>query len=1476
MPQPPRLVPPNNAGGRAGLRGAAPASVPVPPSTPRKNAEGFDELLRSLKNDYQLEELKIGAGLKSPARSKTVADGVIQRLRYFYYQDESTLDEVLSTFAISAKLLDIEKRLGVLAEILRRKDPRGVPVSRSGTPVSARNVPQTRLKTPQPSVEDTPRSRGLFDNYRKDAAYSRRADDMDPGSPTDEDEDDFVTPPLPRESSRSLSPSVTSMSAKRRVEASAHLSLKSTTRKRPSDCSTETARSQKLTKTSEGAQPFHKSQVPAAIKPAPSLFKRPSLDMARSFYAPVPSQSTVNTSFNTVSSSQQTQPDTANTSFTSDAGGTEIHHPFMKRTSSTTIGSLDDQDFLTVNAKLHREAAKLESRVEPSSVSSQGRDSSSNWGSSLPEEDLLDASARVESLHTVSSVRPRRLSQQQPAPQIGGSQPVLSPVKNGAFNNSKAAAMSLHQSFPPPQGASAMSPNKSALSPIKLTNGVTTTRHQSRSIREQTPVESPSKIGHRIRDIVEQGLFVSEPSVDLRAMPYFALFICQRIALEHKISVAELVRNMDVAQACADPEVFWQSLRTHDKVTHIKFKDPDRLWSAAKRSFDGFTFKGQINLRSKRSGPIFELDLHPILPDKSCRFQRKFGADRFLYLNVPELDVKGWGGGTQEDLKSIRERWSRWLDSEHTFLYRKWRVFHIEPLKKPKKKGRSAVVTHKFRVVLFATEGCGIARRCPIGEMLNWFLPFDQNSEQSFCKAYARFDLGLSRTTPTLVFKPSQVHFVNDILASNDREATEFDDPTLKWKKIPSRQVMNDGCSVMSVGAALEIWKLYKKVSGVTGPLPSAFQGRIGGAKGLWMISDESFTKDPEHLAIWIRISASQRKFKPHLEDLSDTTFDRLRLTFEVSNYSTGPAHADLHISFIPILADRDVPRDVIADYMKERLDAAKSELLERVREPVKFYEYVHKNGSRTREGSEMAWQAALPLALEDKIKLFLESGFSPLRLQVLAKNCLRFIKKLHLLQESKLKTPVGKATHLFGVADPLGVLKPGEIHVQFSSSFVDELTDEKYLNLNGHNLLVARQPAVRNSDIQKVRAVICPELSHLVDVVVFPSKGQFPLAGKLQGGDYDGDIFWLCWEDRLVAPFQNAPAPVESPDPEQYGINVNRDQLVDLGVNVHDEPSVDNFLQKSFVFRSAPSLLGIVTKYLEKQSYLENKMSSFRLDRLADMHDLLVDAAKQGYTFTLEDWYFYLRSELRCKVQLKQPIYQDAMDACAAVKDSGADVDKTREKKYEHKAENIIDYLYFEVVRAHNVATMKELQTVLSSATEADKDLLYPREQLDALEDKSIKDELLRIQYEISQLYREWNANTHTDDKGKGIEVFAKVVEDLYARFQAIKPVKTDHPMIKLWLHPWLRPDVCLWDRLRASTLYTKFHDRKTAQTFVFQMAGDELAKIKAESFPRTRYIVANIRANMKPKPIRAFELDDDDDTDDDDEASVLGQRTA
>jgi hypothetical protein len=780
----------------------------------------------------------------------------------------------------------------------------------------------------------------------------------------------------------------------------------------------------------------------------------------------------------------------------------------------------------------------------------------------------------------------------------------------------------------------------------------------------------------------------------------------------------------------------------------------------------------------------------------------------------------------------------------------------IAPVKNSKIKTRHDA-THDKKVVLFATSGYDI-EAIPVGVMLNWFLPFARNDYQSFCKIFARFDLALSRTVPTLVFKPSQIKRVPDIISNGEQENADFNDPGLHWQMVPDGQVMNDGCALISVAAAQEIWKRYREAMGIRGAqaLPSAFQGRIGGAKGMWMVSGETFSRDPKNLQVWIQINNSQLKFNPHEEDLLDNAFDPLRLTFEVTNYSTAPCPSELHISFIPILVDRGVPRDAIAKMMTTRLDADRAELLDALVDSTRLYDWLHRNG--TKSSGDVAWQGALPVALEEKIKFMLEAGFLPTKTAYLANAVERFVQSKQVTKESKLRTPLGKSTYLFGIADPFGILKPGEVHVQFSSRFTDDLTEESYLHLKNMDILVARQPACRRSDIQKVHCVVHPDLEHLIDVIVFPSRGQYPLAGKLQGGDYDGDLFWLCWEPHLVDPFHNAPAPVQSLSPSTYGIKTDKRRLSEV-MNSRDLGSVDGLLQEAFVFKSNPSLLGIVTVFLEKQAYTENKVYSERLDQLCDLHDLLVDASKQGYTFSLADFSLSQRGTAKPL----DPAYKAAMEDC--FKSSDVDpVEKSRKQNYHYRSDNVLDYLYFDIFRAHNTETVRRLKNAHLNVDEKDNTLIFPCKTLEEMHNDVIDHELRKLRGQLAVLYRHWNAGFHKFSTTESKNAHA---EECYDTYQAINPTEPSPIEVKPWLDPICGSHDFSWKIIKASVLYDLYPFQKKAD-FVFKMAGSELAEIKAKSFPRTRLVIAPIHANMKPKRIKApAELDEEDEEESDDE---------
>jgi RNA dependent RNA polymerase len=470
----------------------------------------------------------------------------------------------------------------------------------------------------------------------------------------------------------------------------------------------------------------------------------------------------------------------------------------------------------------------------------------------------------------------------------------------------------------------------------------------------------------------------------------------------------------------------------------------------------------------------------PIRLEKGCRFQRKFGADRFLYLAIPEP-------------KKITgpQLFLRWLMAEHYFLGRWWRAVLIKDIKgKDKQKKKE----FPYQVIFFAVRGKGI-EPIPVEQLIHWYIPLDdkENRDMPYLKAFSRLELGFSQCDATISFNRTlgEQHNVGNIPADRQLEDTRYNDRNLTFVT-DFADCMNDGCSIVSLAAIKDIWNAM----GGEGMIPSVIQARGDGTKGVWMRNVATDCTTPSEQQRWINVSKSQRKFAPHDEH------DEIRSCLEIVTTSTKAKSSYLHSSFILIMVDRGVPLPVISHWLDYSLARERKLVLAAIAKPEDLIKWLARVPVTTEESSFGR------MSLATKVKWLIESGFDPRTDEYVARQVREVIRRCLIGTVTKFRIPLPRSAFLIGVADPTGALKPGEVFISFSNGFA--VDQHMYPFLHDRDVLVARYPAVRPSDMQKVRCVFLQELSHLTDVIVFPSTGCIPLASKLAGGDYDGDKFWV------------------------------------------------------------------------------------------------------------------------------------------------------------------------------------------------------------------------------------------------------------------------------------------------------------------------------------------------------------------------------
>ncbi|ENH69849.1 Putative RNA-dependent RNA polymerase 2 [Fusarium oxysporum f. sp. cubense race 1] len=793
------------------------------------------------------------------------------------------------------------------------------------------------------------------------------------------------------------------------------------------------------------------------------------------------------------------------------------------------------------------------------------------------------------------------------------------------------------------------------------------------------------------------------------------------------------------------------------------------VWDAAFGSFASqdkvVVLAAEFVCNAEDTGQLYRLKLQPPRLELGHRLARRFGADRFLEVIMPSPTSRDAPDVIKQDPQGANKV-IKWLtESFHYFVGRSWAAFYTreanKSIKDPRPPHKSLTIMQE-RVYFFATDGINFRvpmsqfppleevislghrtkmRRC---DLLNWAINIEQNSSQPVPKLFSRLALSLSKTVPTIVIEPHQFRHRDTMLGFHKYMSN-------KEKK--EQKDMGDGIGRVSRNLA-------RRIATHMGLLetPCAFQARIGSAKGMWIVDVEDDGLDNDD---WIETYPSQRKWNCDFEDVHHRTF-------EVREWSRELRSAALNTQFIPVLeAQAPVPQDmrnVIARHLANGLQEEIGGQLAAMTHPTNLRGFTHRGFDRATLGN-VPFVGALPEREEDIISYMLDAGFDATKCRFLRDMVWNNQKRQADQLKAKMNIKIPRSTYAFMTVDFTGTLEEGEVQLAFSSKF--QADGESDTLLDGIDILVARAPAHFVSDIQKVKAVFRPNLKRLKDVIVFSSKGKSPLADMLSGGDYDGDLAWICWDPDVVNNFNNAPKP-----------------------------------------------------FKEKLCYLERGVNSERAVALSTLVALLVDQAKQGLLFTRED-YDRLKRDMQMKG--KDPEYENERSSRRNYVNRDGSIHILDELKFIVAEDTIEDAL-----KKFSAALFGK--DVPVQAWDKDLARLWDDFESQKNESRIIGRLMTALRAQVSDIMEEWKktmAGGKSDPSNSDFSVKVRELHQKWSSFQPPPELLTSR-QVKPLLDKW-NSDASLskWELLKASTMFKLGYEK--SYKMVWRLSGKQLAWMKA-----------------------------------------------
>ncbi|KAH8825228.1 RNA-directed RNA polymerase [Flagelloscypha sp. PMI_526] len=289
-------------------------------------------------------------------------------------------------------------------------------------------------------------------------------------------------------------------------------------------------------------------------------------------------------------------------------------------------------------------------------------------------------------------------------------------------------------------------------------------------------------------------------------------------------------------------------------------------------------------------------------------------------------------------------------------------------------------------------------------------------------------------------------------------------------------EVFSDGCGLMSRRLAVQLAKNKNIVYRGTRYTPTVVQIRYKGYKGVLSLDPTM----PE--GIFAQFRKSMKKFTASVNN-----------TFSVVGHSQPFTFGRLNNDVIVLLSALGITNEMFLQKQQQYFNwiIKATDTLEKSFNFLCALRLFDEAENVLLSEDQEKVQKGIRKAQLKELSAFTKEGTDKFRSRI-------------LMEKSRL---------LYGICDPYGVLKEGQVHVKV-------LTSKGRSTAIHTDVLVVRNPCLYPGDCLKLRAVQHPKLDHLIDCLVFAADakaGHHSAPSMSSGGDLDGDQYFVCWDPDIV-----------------------------------------------------------------------------------------------------------------------------------------------------------------------------------------------------------------------------------------------------------------------------------------------------------------------------------------------------------------------